>query len=41
MANNEEFRDSSGSLMGVLAVLVVLAVPVLPATLQWIKNLTA
>lgn len=40
--NNERYYDSSSKpWIGVLAVLVVVAVPCLPAILQWAKHLTA
>ncbi|CAB0149672.1 hypothetical protein PSI9734_00247 [Pseudidiomarina piscicola] len=41
MANDQDFRDPSGALMGWLAVLVVVAVPLLPATVKWFQLLSA
>jgi hypothetical protein len=40
MSHDEEFRDSSGKGFGVLAVVVFVAVPILPAVLSWIKFFT-
>lgn len=37
MSHDEVFRDSSGKGFGVLAVVVFVAVPLLPAVLSWIK----
>ncbi len=41
MAHDENFRDESGVKMGWLAVIVFLAVPVLPAILGWYKFFSA
>lgn len=41
MAHDENFRDESGVKMGWLAVIVFLAVPVLPAVLSWYKFFSA
>ncbi|MGQ4276176.1 hypothetical protein ACQ5ES_03865 [Pseudidiomarina sp. E22-M8] len=41
MAHDQDFRDPSGALMGWIAVLVVVAIPLLPAVVQWIKLLSA
>lgn len=37
MSHDQEFREPAGFGFGVLAVIVFVAVPVLPAVLSWIK----
>lgn len=37
MSHDEVFRDSSGKGFGVVAVVVFVTVPLLPAVLSWIK----
>ncbi|MDX1705137.1 hypothetical protein [Pseudidiomarina sp.] len=37
MAHEENFRDRSNATMGLLAVLVIVAIPLLPAVLAWMK----
>ncbi|WP_269623265.1 hypothetical protein [Pseudidiomarina salinarum] len=37
MAHDENFRDPSNAALGLLAVLVVVAIPLLPAVLAWIQ----
>lgn len=37
MAHDENFRDRANATLGLLAVLVVVAIPLLPAVLAWIK----
>ncbi|WP_301719995.1 hypothetical protein [Pseudidiomarina terrestris] len=41
MANDQNFRDPSGPLLGWIAVVLVVAMPLLPAILQWFKHFSA
>ncbi len=40
MAHDENFRDRSNATIGLLAVVVVVAIPLLPAVLAWFQFFT-